>query len=181
MSRLRRIELAGRFFFITTNIRRTIPRLSPAERDICIEHLERARNQHKFSLFAYVVMPDHAHLLLWTVQTLLPEIMKTWKGSSGFAIAKRRGASGAIWQPRYFDFILRRASDFGKKLEYIHNNPVADGLVAEPQLWPWSSAAFYTDKSVALSARSHDIVPIRPDLFDVPVDPNEPLWPIPWR
>lgn len=180
MSRLRRIELAGRFFFITTNLRRNIPPFSQAERDICLDHLERARKRHKFFLFAYVVMPDHVHLLLRTEQALLPAVMKTWKGGSGCAIAKRRGITGAIWQPRYFDFILRRASDFGKKLEYIHNNPVADGLVAEPQLWPWSSAAFYINNLCA-SERAHDIVPIRPDLFDIPADPNEPLWPVPWR
>jgi putative transposase len=180
VSRLRRIELAGRFFFVTTNLRRNIPPLSPAERDICIAHLERARQQHKFSLFAYAVMQNHVHLLLRTEEVLLPVLMKEWKSSSGFAIAKSRGATGAIWQPRYFDFILRRASDFGKKLQYIHNNPVEAGLVAEPQLWPWSSAAFYINKSVALPARS-DIVPIRPDLFDIPSNPNEPLWPVPWR
>lgn len=125
-------------------------------------------------------MPDHAHLLLWTEHSLLPALMREWKSGSGFAISKLRQTSGAIWQARYFDFILRRASDFGKKLEYIHNNPVADGLVAEQQLWRWSSAAFYANKSVALQ-RAHDIVPIRPDLFDIPVDPNEPLWPVPWR
>jgi len=98
--------------------------------------------------------------------------MKEWKGNSGFEIAKRRRAAGAIWQPRYFDFILRRAGDFRKKLQYIHDNPVAAGLVAAAENWPWSSAAFYVDKSP---------VPIRPDLFDVPLDPNEPLWPVPWR
>lgn len=172
MSRLRRLELAGRFFFITTNLRQEVPPFSPVERDICLLHLARARDKHRFSLFGYVVMPDHVHLLLRTDLKLLPELMRDWKSGSGFAIAKKRRTTGAIWQTRYFDFILRRAGDFPKKLQYIHDNPVAEGLVSEPQLWRWSSAAFYIDKSA---------VPIRPDLFDVPLDPNEPLWPVPWR
>jgi hypothetical protein len=58
MSRLRRIELVGRYFFITTNLAKRVPSLSPTERDICLDHLARTRAKHKFSLFAYVVMPD---------------------------------------------------------------------------------------------------------------------------
>jgi REP element-mobilizing transposase RayT len=106
MSRLRRIELAGRYFFVTTNLARHLPPLSPPERDICLSALDRAREKHKFSLFAYVVMTDHAHILLWTDASLLPALMRDWKSASGFEIAKSRRIKGAIWQPRYFDFIL---------------------------------------------------------------------------
>ena len=172
MSRLRRIELAGRFFFVTTNLAKRVPLLSPPERDICLDELARARTERKFSLYAYVIMPDHAHLLLWTAESFLPQLMRDWKSASGFAIAKTRNRRGAVWQPRYFDFILRRAADFSRKLAYIHDNPVTAELAAQPDDWRWSSAAFYIKK------RS---VPIIPDIFNVPVDPNELLWPGPWR
>ncbi len=172
MSRLRRIEVAGRFFFITTNLLKYAQPLSTSERNICLDHIDRARAKHKFALFAYVVMPDHVHILIWTVESVLPELMRDWKSGSGFAIAKARSKRGAIWQERYFDFILRRAGDFGKKLEYIHENPVEAGLIAKPEDWKWSSAAFYINKSR---------VPIQPDIFKSPSDPNEPLWPVPWR
>jgi putative transposase len=169
MSRLRRIEVGGRYFFITTNLAKRLPALSFAECDICLGELARVRRRRKFSLFAYVVMPNHAHLLLWTVNSLLPGLMRDWKSASGFAIAKERGRKGAIWQPRYFDFILRRSSDFGMKFDYIHDNPVVAGLVSRPEEWPWSSAAFYMKKAA---------VAVQPDIFDVPADPNEPLWPV---
>jgi putative transposase len=172
MSRLRRIEHGGRYFFVTTNLARGVPPLTPKERGLCLEHIDKARAKHGFSLFAYVVMPDHLHLLLAAFQSSLPDLMREWKSKSASAIAKLRGKRAAIWQPRYFDFILRRASDFGKKLEYIHDNPVSAGLVAQPEDWFWSSAAFYVKKVPVL---------VRPDLFDVPVDPNTPLWPVPWR
>jgi putative transposase len=166
MSRLRRIEIIGRHFFITTCLsRRTLP-LSPPERDICLEQLAEARAKHSFSLFAYVVMPDHAHVLLQTNDSLLPDLMRDWKSASGFAIAKARRKSGAICQPRYFDFILRRGSDFGSKVEYIHNNPVSAGLAARPDDWPWSSAAFYTKRSS---------IPLEPDVFSFSSDPSAPL------
>jgi REP element-mobilizing transposase RayT len=172
MSRLRRIELAGRYFVVTTNLIRHSQSLTPSEREICLDQIGRSRAKHKFALFAYVVMPDHIHLLLWTMESLLPKLMRVWKSGSGFAIAKLRSKQGPIWQERYFDFILRRAGDFGKKLEYIHANPVEAGLVVRPEDWKWSSAAFYIKK---------EHVPIRPDVFAVPSDPNEPLWPVPWR
>ncbi|HXX21296.1 MAG TPA: transposase [Candidatus Acidoferrum sp.] len=172
MSRLRRIETAGRFFFITTNLRKGAAPLAPAERDICLDALARARTKHRFALFAYAIMPDHVHLLVQTREAVLPQLMRDWKSASGFAVAKRRGKRTAIWQARYFDFILRRASDFGPKFDYIHNNPVTAGLVSKPEDWPWSSAAFYGKRGS---------VRLRPDVFEVPSDPNEPLWPVPWK
>jgi REP element-mobilizing transposase RayT len=78
MSRLRRIEVGGRYFFITTNLAKHLPAMSAAERDICLVELARVRTRRKFSLFAYVVMPNHAHLLLWTVEFLLPGLMLLW-------------------------------------------------------------------------------------------------------
>ena len=172
MSRLRRIEVTARYFFVTTNLLKHTQPLSPSERDICLDQIDRARAKHKFALFAYAVMPDHIHLLLWTLESLLPKLMRDWKSASGFAIAKARAKHGAIWQERYFDFILRRARDFGNKLEYIHANPVEAKLVARPEDWAWSSAAFYIKKAP---------VRIQPDVFTGPSDPNEPLWPVPWR
>jgi REP element-mobilizing transposase RayT len=164
VSRLRRIEVSARYFFVTTNILKHTPPLSPPERDICLDH--------KFALFAYVVMPDHIHLLLWTLESQLPKLMRDWKSASGFAIAKARTKHGAIWQERYFDFILRRVRDFANKLEYIHANPVEANLVARPEDWAWSSAAFFIKNAP---------VRIQPDAFTGPPDPNEPLWPVPWR
>ncbi len=147
MSRLRRIERVGRYFFVTTNLVRGTPPLSPTERTLCLDHLDRSRAKFGFLLFAYVVMPDHVHLLLATFQSELPAIMHSWKGPSAFAISKSRGIPGAMWQPRYFDFILRRAGNFAKEFKYLHDNPVDAGLVKQPEEWPWSSAAFYFNKT----------------------------------
>ena len=172
MSRLRRIEHAGRYFFVTTNLARGISSLTPRERDICLEHIAQARSKHGFQLFAYVVMPDHVHLLLGVFRSSLPTLMRDWKSRSAIAIARSRRTRGAIWQARYFDFILRRAANFGDKFEYIHRNPVTAGLVTRPEDWRWSSYSFYASKVPAV---------VQPDVFDVPVDPNTPLWPASWK
>ena len=116
-------------------------------------------------------MPTHAHLLIWTTESLLAAIMREWKGASGYAISKLRNRKGALWQPRYFDFILRRAADFAEKFAYIHNNPVVAGLVTSVEEWPWYSAAFYSRKAN---------LALQPDAFEMPADRNTPLWPVPW-
>jgi len=170
MSRLRRIEQVGRYFFITTNLIRGTPLLSPVERFLCLDHLCEARAKFGFALFAYVVMPDHVHLLLSTFESELSAIMAAWKSRVAVAIAKAPRKPGPVWQKRYFDFILRRASDFSTKLSYIHENPVRAGLVARAEDWAWSSAAHYIAKTA---------VSITPDPFDIPVNPNQPLWPFP--
>jgi len=61
---------------------------------------------------------------------------------------------------------------FHEKLDYVHGNPVAAGLVARPEDWPWLSYRFY--------AKAGD-VPVIPDPIDLPADGNTFLWPAPWQ
>lgn len=172
MTRLRRIEEYDRIFFVTFNIERGVSHLCAAERDLVLATLGELRRPLDFALFGYVIMTDHAHLLLWPKGLSLICILRDLKSRTGFAIAKRRRTRGRIWQRSYFDFICRRVRDFGTKLEYIHENPVAAGLVKHAEDWQWSSYRHY--------ARLGN-VPVKPDFMEFSGDPNELLWPAPWR
>ena len=172
MTRLRRIEELDRIFFVTFNVERGVGDLSEAERDLVLRTLGELRGPGDFALFGYVVMPDHAHLLLWPKSVSLVRILRDLKSKTGFYIAKSRDRHGQIWQRSYFDFICRRARDFGEKLEYIHQNPVAARLVQRAENWAWSSYRHYARLGES---------PIRPDLIEFSGDPNELLWPAPWR
>ena|ERR1700739_851908 len=116
-------------------------------------------------------MPDHAHLLFVTRLESVSHLMHQWKFKSGYAVQNFRHRSGALWQPRYFDFICRRASDVSNKLAYIHQNPVTRNLVTSPEQWRWSSAASYAAKGCS---------PLEPDCMDCSGDPDELLWPAPY-
>jgi putative transposase len=172
MTRLRRIEDRDRIFFVTFNVERGVQPLSDKERDFVLKTLGELRGPDDFALFGYVIMPDHAHLLLWPRSISLVRIMRDLKSKTGFVLAKGRHTHGPIWQRSYFDFICRRARDFGDKLEYIHQNAVAAGLVQRAQEWRWSSYRHYARLGEA---------PIKPDFIDFSGDPNELLWPAPWR
>jgi len=50
-----------------------------------------------------------------------------------------KGACPRFWQTRYYDFNVFTHPKFVEKLQYIHRNPVARGLVEKLEDWPWSS------------------------------------------
>ena len=170
MSRLRRIAEYDRFFFITTNLSRSVPLLRPAEMDMLLEILQTLRHAMDILLLGYVIMPDHCHLLFKARRLPVSHVMHQWKFKSGYAVQRYRSHSGVFWQPRYFDFICRRVRDISDKLYYIHQNPVTEKLVSHPEDWKWSSAAFYLKLGQS---------PIKPDLVDFSGDPDELLWPAP--
>ncbi len=103
--------------------------------------LERVRHAFKLHVFAYVIMPEHVHLLLSEPeQGLLSEALKSLKQS----VSRRLiGDAEHFWQKRYYDFNIRNYPQFVEKLKYIHRNPVKAGLCERPEDWEWSSFRHY--------------------------------------
>jgi putative transposase len=172
VSRLKRIEQRERYFFVTTNRSPSVAELSAAERTEVLHALDTARRKHGFYLFSYVVMPTHVHMLLWPQRSDLSATLRDFKSKSALALTAGRKSQGALWQPRFFDFICRRVKDFHEKMEYIHNNPVEAGLTPQAAEWPWSSAAWHL-------RREQPLIPV--DSAILPADGNALLWPVPWR
>ncbi len=98
MTRLRRIEDGDRFFFVTTNLARSINPLTPAECDLILTVLAGQRNLGEFFLFGYAVMPTHVHLLLYPHNRDLVRIMRNFKSKTGYEILRARGGRGPFWQ-----------------------------------------------------------------------------------
>jgi REP element-mobilizing transposase RayT len=95
----------------------------------------------QYLLHAYVIMPNHVHLLI-TPRLPLSRIMRGIKGVSARdanRILERRGK--AFWQDESYDHWVRDEEEFGKIRFYIEHNPVSAGLVKRPEDWKWSSAS----------------------------------------
>jgi putative transposase len=93
-----------------------------------------------YQLLAYVVMPNHVHLML-KARVPLQKIIQTLKGYTSYQAHTILGKRGeAFWQNESFDHWVRNPEELAKIVRYIENNPVAAGLVTNPQDWPWSSA-----------------------------------------
>src|ERR1035437_4751733 len=95
---------------------------------------------HPFFLYAFVVMPDHLHLLVKVpAPYTISKLVGTFKSSVALNIRV-----GSLWQER---FHLRIAHHPHAARTYIHMNPVLARLVTHPDLYPWSSASGRWDVS----------------------------------
>jgi putative DNA methylase len=93
-----------------------------------------------YVLRAFVIMPNHVHVLL---DPLVPldQLTAGIKGVSGRDANARLGRTGKpFWQDESFDHWIRGPGQFARTRAYIENNPVKARLCANPQDWPWSSA-----------------------------------------
>ena len=91
-------------------------------------------------LFAWVVMPNHVHLLLKPKEDLMP-VLQRIKGTSARNANLQLHRKGRFWLAESFDHWIRNDWEFRRIQSYIEHNPVAAGLVDCPAAWRWSSAA----------------------------------------
>ncbi len=96
----------------------------------------------RYHLLAWVIMPNHVHVLVETLAGHpLSAILHSWKSYTAKAANRMLGRSGPIWQPEYFDRAIRDERHLAAAIEYIHNNPVKAGLAQRAEDWPFSSAS----------------------------------------
>jgi len=149
MSRLRRLVVSDRWFFVTC---RVLPgrRLSDSE-FACLAQVIHERGSAdvrvlcvRLRLF-WVFLPDHWHAIFYPAHPLtIGRVMESIKDAATKRINRSRREVGRLLQPRFFDRALRTVREYKEKVEYIHLNPVKAGLVSRPADWPWSSVHDYT-------------------------------------
>jgi REP element-mobilizing transposase RayT len=91
-------------------------------------------------LHAFVVMPNHVHLL---ATQLVP--LAKWLGPlKGFTANQAKKAlglgDGASWQNESYDHLVRSEEEFRRVRRYIEWNPVKAGLAERAEEFRWSSA-----------------------------------------
>jgi putative transposase len=151
--------------------------------EMVLEEIENARRIYLFRLWAYVIMPNHVHILLWPLEAkydigkILSGIKRTMSKRYGammkkkdkvaydqFLVKKSNETVFAFWQPGGgFDRNLWNARAIHDSIAYIEANPVRKGLASSPEEWKWSSAhSRCFDSGVA------------PDIFSMPVAMPDP-------
>jgi REP element-mobilizing transposase RayT len=93
-----------------------------------------------YRLLAWVVMPNHVHVLIEIWQAPLSKILNCWKSFTAKEANRLLGRTGEFWQPEYFDRYIRDEEHLKKAMRYIENNPVKARLVRCAEDWPWSSS-----------------------------------------
>ncbi len=97
----------------------------------------------KYRLAAWVVMPNHVHMLCTPGFGFgLAAIMHSVKSYTSSEANKMLGRRGHFWQKEYFDRFIRNATHFARVAAYIENNPVKAHLCEKASDWQFSSARF---------------------------------------
>jgi putative transposase len=126
----------GTFFITTSTYNRRRLFQVPAHAQLFIETLQHYRHAGHYRLHAFVVMPDHVHLIVTPRGITLERAMGLIKG--GFS--HRLGSNLPVWQRGFTDHRVRDAEDMEVRRNYLHMNPVRGSLVESVADYPYSSA-----------------------------------------
>jgi putative transposase len=182
--RCRRYDSPGDAHELTFSCFRRLPLLArDRTRGWLIEAIGEARVRERFDLWAYVIMPEHAHVLvhprepeyqvsriLWRIKRPVGRraIAYLRAEAPGFlpklSVTKEDGTmENRFWQAGGgYDRNVVEEGTLLKMIDYIHQNPVRRGLVGQPEDWTWSSARWYAGlRPVAL-----EIDPTLPRVYE---------------
>lgn len=108
-----------------------------------------ARNGEDYQLHAWVIMPNHVHLVIEPLGNhALSDILQAIKSTSAHLANVALERSGAFWQRESFDHLIRDDSDFERCCHYVRENPVTATLA------PTAEQYLYSDVSAADSDAS---------------------------
>jgi putative transposase len=142
--RLDPIYFRSPLFFVTfcTRNRIKIPSLDLAQR--AIENYARLGILNfDVAMGRYMIMPDHVHLFVRGDHRF---VLSTWVGglkrAISVALVKQR-----LWQPGFFDYVLRSSESYAEKWNYERENPVRAGLVDKAANWPYQGEIAVIDRA----------------------------------
>jgi putative transposase len=109
------------------------------DRLIFLRFMREAFRPCGIKVVAYCLMGNHFHLLLSIGHVGLSQPMHRLLLRYAMYFNRRHGRVGHLFQARYKPFRVHSTRRLFHLVDYIHNNPVAAGIVGSPEKWPWSS------------------------------------------
>ena len=117
---------------------------TPDDFKILLTRLEDMTRTYGVTLYAYVLMANHVHLLLQApVTERLARPLRWFFRETTRAWQRTRGQRGHFWERRYWACLVDDDEYALAALRYCDRNPVRAGLVEDPTSYPWSSCAAY--------------------------------------
>jgi putative transposase len=131
-----RTSRPGTFFITTATYNRRRLFQLPVNAEHFIETLQHYRREGHYKLHAFVVMPDHVHLILTPQAITLERAVGLIKGGFSHRLASKL----PVWQRGFADHRIRDAEDLATRRTYLIQNPVRASLATAAELYPYSSA-----------------------------------------
>ena len=142
--RLGRIYINQPLYFVTfaTRDRKSIPWLDRAQAAL-EQYGQRAITTFNVALGRYMIMPDHVHLFVRGGPDFK---LSLWIGGLKRALSVAV-ESPKLWQPGFFDHILRSDESYAEKWQYVRENPARAGLVQTADEWPHQGEIVVIDRA----------------------------------
>jgi len=139
LKRLAQVFSDRPLYFVTAGVegRRAILANRPvfdAFQEFCFIGLERG-----YFVGRFVIMSDHVHLFI-VVPRDVGHALSGWMKALKRSLTKildEADVPSPHWQRSFFDHVMRSGESYSEKWEYVQNNPVRAGLVAEAKAWPF--------------------------------------------
>jgi putative transposase len=152
----RNLVPGGTFFFTVT--------LADRHSRVLVEHVAALRDafrltrrERPFLVEAIVILPDHLHAIM----TLPPDdadFSGRWRRlkshftrravAAGVPVSRNSRGEYGLWQRRFWEHTVRDENDFARHVDYIHLNPVKQGLTSRVADWPHSSFHRYVQQGL---------------------------------
>ena len=159
MPRKPRIEFSGAFYHVVSrgNQRQQIFR----DRSDFLKFLELLalyKRRYAYSLYGYVLMSNHVHLLIETENIPLSKILQGINQSYTMYFNRKYRTVGHLFQGRYKAIVCDRDFYLLALVKYIHLNPIRANLARRLEAYPWSSHRAYVGERTAAAFVDTDLI-----------------------
>jgi putative transposase len=137
----------GRYLLSAANFEHAMIMALPARCTEFESRLLKAITGIPAEVYAWVVLPNHYHVLLAIASLdLISKALQQLHGTTAREWNLADGCTGQrhVWY-RFADRLIRNDSHFYHALNYVHYNPVKHGYLSDPYEWPWSSLRNYAE------------------------------------
>ncbi len=106
----------------------------------------RGETEFNVAVGRYIIMPDHLHFF---VRGGADFILAQWANGLKRAMSVALGATSKqpLWQPGFFDHLLRNDESYGQKWNYVRENPVRAGFITSAEDWPYQGEIVSIDRA----------------------------------
>ena len=117
-----------------------------ADRAMFVQLLADCHEMWGIRVIAYCLLDTHYHLLIQTPQANLSRVMRHLDGLYTQRYNRRHQRDGPLFRGRYKAIVVGADEYLLAVARYIHQNPVAVGLVRSAEAYAWSSCRLYLDR-----------------------------------
>lgn len=159
MARLSRLAVAGLPHHVIQRGNNRQPIFVDAEDHVkFLQCLRDASLEQGLAIHAYVLMPNHVHLLVTPErEETLARVMQSIGRRYVRWFNDRHARTGTLWEGRFRSSVVEAERYFLACSRYIELNPVRAALAADPLAFPWSSYAHHVGQRVDPLITDHSV------------------------